>query len=303
MRPTDPLIALAAVALLALATAADARTRAECERTYTPHLGQAGKDVLWEQTPDELVNLMLTKAMVTAEDHVVDLGAGDGKIPIAAAKDFGATAVGIEYDLDLAKLAQCYVEAEGLADRVRIIRGDIFKEDFSKATVVTMYLLPELNVCLRHRILAMAPGTRVTSHSFTMGEWQPDERFAVESRNALLWIVPARVGGTWSFRGGDIDFTLALNQSYQRIGGEVTLDGAQQPLIGASLNADKIRFTFNDAEGVTRYFSGTVKGASITGSLRASGIADMAVIGSLQDAHAPAPWAEMARGCGRYYAN
>jgi hypothetical protein len=166
-----------------------------------------------------------------------------------------------------------------------------------------MYLLPELNVCLRHRILAMAPGTRVTSHSFTMGEWQPDERFAVESRNALLWIVPARVGGTWSFRGGDIDFTLALNQSYQRIGGEVTLDGAQQPLIGASLNADKIRFTFNDAEGVTRYFSGTVKGASITGSLRASGIADMAVIGSLQDAHAPAPWAEMARGCGRYYAN
>jgi hypothetical protein len=303
MRPTDPLIALAAVALLALATVADARTRAECERTYSPHLGQDGKDVIWEQTPDELVNKMLTKAMVTAEDHVVDLGAGDGKIPIAAARDFGATAVGIEYDPDLAKLAQCYVEAEGLADRVRIIRGDIFKEDFSKATVVTMYLLPELNVCLRHRILAMAPGTRVTSHSFTMGEWPADERFAVESRNALLWIVPARVGGTWSFRGGDIDFTVALNQSYQRIGGEVSLDGAQQPLLSASLNADNIRFTFNDAEGVTRYFSGTVQGASITGFLRASGIADMAVIGSLQDALAPAPWAEMASGCDRYYAD
>jgi hypothetical protein len=166
-----------------------------------------------------------------------------------------------------------------------------------------MYLLPELNVCLRHRILAMAPGTRVTSHAFSMGEWQPDERFAVESRNALLWIVPARVGGTWSFRGDNIDFTVALNQSYQRIEGEVTLDAARQPLIGASLDADRIRFTFNDAEGVTRFFSGTVRGTSITGSLRASGTADMTVIGSLQGEHAPAPWAEMASGCERYYAN
>lgn len=303
MRPTAPLISLAAVTLLTLATAADARTRAECESTYTPHLGQAGKNVLWAQTPDELVDLMLKKAMVTAEDYVVDLGAGDGKIAIAVGRDFGATAVGIEYDLDLSKLAQCYVEADGLADRVRIIRGDIFKEDFSKATVVTMYLLPELNVCLRHRILEMAPGTRVTSHAFTMGEWEPDERFAVESRNAMLWIVPARVGGSWSFRGADIDFTVALNQSYQAIGGEVTLNGAQQPLIGAFLNADNIRFTFNDAEGVTRYFSGTVQGASITGTLRASGIADRAVSGSLQNAFAPAPWAEMANGCERYYAN
>lgn len=301
MPPTIPVIALCTVALLALTTAADARTRTDCERTFTPHLGQTGKDVIWEQTPDELVTKMLTKAEVTAEDYVVDLGAGDGKIAIAAARDFGATALGIEYDLDLAKLAQCYVEAEGLTDRARIIRGDIFNEDFSKATVVTMYLLPELNVCLRHRILAMAPGTRVTSHAFRMGEWQADEHFAVESRNAFLWIVPARVGGTWVFRGGDIEFTVALNQNFQRIGGEVDVDGDRQPLIGASLNADNIRFTFNDAAGVTRHFSGTVRGGSIAGALHASGTADLAVTGSLRGEFAPAPWAEMASGCGRYY--
>ena len=297
-----PIVA-AAVAVLAVNTAAEARTRAECERDYKPQVGQAGKDVIWVPTPDELVNRMLTMAKVTPKDYVVDLGAGDGKIAIAAGKKFGATATGIEYNPDMAKLAQCYVQAEGAGDKVKIIQGDIFKEDFSKATVVTMYLLPELNLCVRHRLLAMQPGTRVTSHAFPMGEWEADESFDVEYRNAYLWIVPARVGGSWSFRNGNgsVDFSISLNQSFQKIGGEVTSGGKKQPLIGASLRGDSIRFAFTDAKGVTQPFTGNVRGNTIIGSLRASGVADVEIAGNLQGAMTAAPWAEMADGCGRFY--
>jgi hypothetical protein len=301
MRLSTLLIAAAAAALFALSASAIGKTRAECERDYTPQVGQAGKDVIWVPTPDSLVARMLTMAKVTPKDFVVDLGAGDGKIAIAAGKDFGATAVGIEYNPEMARLAQCYVQAAGVGDKVKIIQGDIFKEDFSKATVVTMYLLPELNLCVRHRLLAMAPGTRVTSHSFTMGDWQADEPFEAEYRNAYLWIVPARVGGTWNFRGGNIDFAVTLNQSFQKIGGEVTVGGKKQPLIGASLSGDAIRFSFNDAKGATQHFSGTAQGNSITGSLRASGVADTTVTGAVQGALAPAPWAAMASGCERFY--
>ncbi len=300
MKLASSLIAIAAASLL-VAGAAAAKTRAECERDYTPQVGQAGKDVIWVPTPDALVNQMLTMAKVTSRDFVVDLGAGDGKIAIAAGKNFGATATGIEYNADMAKLAQCFAEAAGVADKVKIIRGDIFKEDFSKATVVTMYLLPELNLCVRHRLLAMAPGTRVTSHSFTMGEWQADQPFEVEYRNAYLWIVPARVGGNWNFRGANTDFALTLTQSFQKIGGEVSVGGRTQPLVGVSLDGDAIRFAFTDAKGVTQHFAGTVRGTTITGSLRASGVADVDITGNVQGALAPAPWAEMASGCGRFY--
>ena len=301
MRTAPRLIAMAAVALLAFGGAAGAKTRAECERDYKPQVGQAGKDVIWVPTPDELVNKMLTMAKVTPKDYVVDLGAGDGKIAIAAGKKFGATALGIEYNPDMAKLAQCFVQAEGVGDKVKIVQGDIFKEDFSKATVVTMYLLPELNLCVRHRILAMAPGTRVASHAFTMGEWEADESFDIEYRNAYLWIVPARVGGVWNFRSNSVDFSVSLNQSFQKIGGEVTVGGTKQPLIGASLQGDSIRFAFADAKGVTQHFTGKVRGTTIVGSLRAAGLADVEIAGTAQGPLAPAPWAEMAANCGRFY--
>ena len=297
-----PLIAFTA-ASIALAMPAAAKTRADCERDYKPQVGQAGKDVVWVPTPDELVAKMLTMAKVTAKDYVVDLGAGDGKIAIAAGRDFGATAVGIEYNPDMAKLAQCMVQVEGVGNKVKIIQGDIFKEDFSKATVVTMYLLPELNLCVRHRLLAMKPGTRLTSHQFTMGEWQADENAEVEFRSAYLWIVPARVGGNWSFRdaSGSMAFNVSLDQSFQKIGGEVTIGGKKQPLVGASLQGENIRFSFNDARDVTRHFSGAVRGTSISGKLRASGITDLEVSGQAQGSLAPATWAEMSTGCGRFY--
>jgi len=281
MRFTHSLIIIAATSFLALSTATEARTRAECERDYKPQVGQAGKDVVWVPTPDELVNRMLTMAKVTPKDYVVDLGAGDGKIAIAAGKNFGATALGIEYNPDMAKLAQCFVQAEGVGDKVKIIQGDIFKEDFSKATVITMYLLPELNLRLRPTILAMKPGTRVTSHQFTMGEWEADEKAEIEYRTAYLWIVPAKVEGNWSFRedGGKTSFSVELKQQFQRISGDALMGGNKNPLVGAALRGEEIRFAFNDDKGQTRTLTGKVRGNEITGTLRGPGSAEIKISG------------------------
>ena len=171
--------------------------------TYAPKLGQMGKDVMWLPTRDELVTQMLTAARVGPEDEVVDLGAGDGKIPIAAARQFGARAWGIEYNKDLAALAQRNAQRAGVADRVRIVHGDIFKEDFAKASVVTMYLLEELNAQLRPTILAMRPGTRVLSNTFSMGDWEPDQVIRAGTNTGYFWTVPAQVAGTWWLQGLD----------------------------------------------------------------------------------------------------
>jgi SAM-dependent methyltransferase len=231
---------------------------------------------------------------------VFDLGAGDGKIAIAAGK-LGANAVGIEYNPDMAKLASCLVTAEGVGNKVKIIQGDIFKEDFSKATVITMYLLPELNLCVRHRILGMKPGTRVTSHQFTMGDWEPDETSEFEYRTAYLWIVPARVDGQWVLREpGGASTTVNLTQNFQKLSGEVVGASAKQPLVGATLRGDQLRFAFNDATGATRTFNGTVRGNELVGTLK-SGANEIKVTGTPQGALRAAAWAEMQPSCGRFY--
>jgi SAM-dependent methyltransferase len=273
--------AVALAGLLALSAAAEARDRKDCDKDYKPQVGQSGKDVVWVPTPDELVQRMLRMAKVTPQDLVYDLGAGDGKIAIAAGK-LGANAVGIEYNPDMAKLAQCYVQAEGLTGKTRIIQGDIFKEDFSKATVVTMYLLPELNLRLRPTLLNMRPGTRVTSHQFTMGDWEADETAEIEYRTAYLWIVPAKVDGSWTLReqgGGNAQYALNLTQKYQKISGDVTVEGKKQPLVGATLRGEEISFVFNDEKGVTRKLTGTVRGNEISGVLK-GGTTESKITGS-----------------------
>jgi len=274
-------IALAGV-LAAAVVSVDAKDRRDCDRDYKPQVGQAGKDVVWVPTPDEIVQRMLRMAKVTPQDTVYDLGAGDGKIAIAAGK-MGATAVGIEYNPDLAKLAQCYVQSENLAGKARIIQGDVFKEDFSKATVVTMYLLPELNLKLRPIILDMKPGTRVTSHQFTMGDWEADETAEVDYRTAYLWIVPAKVQGTWTLREqgpGNAQYTVNLSQKYQKITGDVATGSAKQPLVGATVRGEEIRFAFNDDKGVTRTLTGTVRGNELTGMLKGAGGTETKVSGT-----------------------
>ena len=273
-------IALAGV-LAAATVSVDAKDRRECDRDYKPQVGQSGKDVVWVPTPDEVVQRMLRMAKVTPQDTVYDLGAGDGKIAIAAGK-LGATAVGIEYNPDMAKLAQCYVQAEELTGKTRIIQGDVFKEDFSKASVVTMYLLPELNLRLRPTILNMKPGTRVTSHQFTMGDWEPDETAEVDYRTAYLWIVPAKVEGAWTLReqGSTNAYTVNLSQKYQKITGDLTAGSAKQPLVGATVRGEEVRFAFNDDKGVTRTLTGTVRGNELTGTLKGAGGTETKVTGT-----------------------
>ena len=227
-------VALALVA--GVAPLATGKTRADCEREYTPQRGQDGKDVIWVPTEDSMVIRMLEMAKVTAADKVYDLGAGDGKIAIAAGRDFGAVAVGVEYDADLAKHAQCLVEAEGVEKRVRVIQGDIFATDFSEATVVTLYLLPALNLRLRPTLLEMRPGTRVVSYSFTMSDWEPDDHVDTDDGSAYLWVVPARVAGDWVFRSADGEpFGLALEQTFQMLRGSAGAAALRGKLDGASI--------------------------------------------------------------------
>lgn len=244
------------------ATAADTPTASECTRDFQPQTGQSGKDVVWVPTNDALVTRMLKMADVKPTDLVYDLGAGDGKIAIAAAKQFGARAVGVEYNPDMAKLANCYARASGVSDRVKIINGDIFETDFSDATVVTLYLLPELNLKLRPTLLKMKPGTRVVSHSFLMDDWEPDERSSTEDGQAYLWIVPADVQGRWTFRSADgkDSFTANLSQTFQQISGKAGPGNAA--ITDAKLNGDRVQFTFDD-RGTPARVTGRVNGKRI----------------------------------------
>jgi SAM-dependent methyltransferase len=209
---------------------------------------------------------MLKIAKVRPSDLVYDLGAGDGKIAIAAAKQFGATAVGIEFNPEMAALGQRNAERAGVSKQVKIIQGDIFKEDFSKATVVTMYLLPELNLKLRPTILKMKPGTRVVSHAFTMGDWEADAEIDSPAR-AYYWVVPANVAGEWTLTNFDSQgpVTLNLSQHYQRIGGSVLIDRRSQPLLNAKLTGTKMEFSYKDRNGNFRTAQVTVTGNTLKG--------------------------------------
>lgn len=252
------------MSLLLSCSAALAQSRATCEQQYKPQVGQPGKDVIWVPTNDALVERMLQMAKTTSSDLVYDLGAGDGKIAIAAAKKFGARSVGVEYNPDMAKYAQCLVAAEGVSGRTKIIHGDVFQTDFSAATVVTLYLLPELNLRLRPTLLKMKPGTRVVSHSFLMDDWEPDERSNTEDGSAYLWIVPAQVGGTWTFtpqQGGE-RFVAQLEQTFQTLRGSVGSGANAKDISDAALNGAEIRFAFT-GEGGTSQLKGTVNGQRI----------------------------------------
>jgi hypothetical protein len=237
--------------------------------TYVPQRGQMGKDVMWLPTSDDLVLKMLDAAKVGPNDDLVDLGAGDGKIPIAAARQFGARAWGIEYNKDLAALAQRNAQRAGVAERVRIVHGDIFKEDFSKATVVTMYLLEELNAQLRPTILAMKPGTRVLSNTFSMGDWEPDQVIRVTNGTGYFWTVPANVAGLWTLSGLDEkgNATLKLDQNFQRVGGTLTLQGKTQNLLGARMEGSALHFSFINADGLLKAVKVIVNGQVLSGEV------------------------------------
>jgi len=234
---------------------------------FEPQVGQAGKDVIWVPTPDEVVDRMLTMAQVGPNDFHMDLGSGDGKIVIAAAKR-GAKALGIEYNPDMVKVAQDNAQKAGVADKASFRKADIFQTDFSQATVITLYLLPALNMKLRPSILSMRPGTRVVSHSFTMEDWEADEISTMDGRRAYFWVVPANVMGTWTLDAGGQKTELSLEQTFQKVNGTVTLGSVHGGLREARLRGAQIAFAYVDDKGLRRDFTGQVNARQMQGSFR-----------------------------------
>lgn len=202
--------------------------------SFSPAVGQEGKDVVWVPTPQALVDKMLDMAKITPNDYVIDLGSGDGRTVITAAKR-GARALGIEYNPEMVALSKQNAKQEGVAKQAEFMKADLFKTDLSQATVITMFLLPDINLKLKPRILNLKPGTRIVSNTFTMGDWKPDETATLGPAacggswcTALLWIVPARVAGKHQVPEGE----LSLEQTYQMVSGTLRSEGGTIPVEG-----------------------------------------------------------------------
>lgn len=245
--------------------AAAAQTQAPRE-PYTPTVGQPGKDAVWVPTSAAMVEKMLDLAKVTAQDFVMDLGSGDGRMIIAAAKR-GARALGVEYNNDLVELSRKAAAEAGVAERATFAQGDMFGADISKATVLALFLLPEHFAKLLPKFLDLPPGTRIVVNTFGIPDWQPDviERLEADCDawcEAKLYIVPAKVGGTWQLAGG----SLVLAQTFQQFTGTLTVDGRATPVSSPVLRGDRISFTAGD-----RQVEGRVSGDRIEGTMTSAG--------------------------------
>ncbi|MFN2645283.1 MAG: cyclopropane-fatty-acyl-phospholipid synthase family protein [Burkholderiales bacterium] len=234
MHPLASLRSAAFALFIAWTAAACAQAqRAPASSSFEPEVGQPGKDVVWVPTPQAVVDRMLDMAKLTPKDYLIDLGSGDGRTVITAAKR-GARALGIEYNPDMVELSKSNARAAGVTERAQFMKADLFETDLSKATVITMFLLPGINLKLRPKILALKPGTRVVSNTFTMGDWQPDDRQTVQSGcdgswcTALFWIVPARVAGHHKLPQGEI----TLKQEFQMLSGTLRTEGRTVPVEG-----------------------------------------------------------------------
>ena len=251
--------------VLTLALAAPTAAQ-QAQPPFKPEVGQEGKDVIWVPTPPELVEKMLDMAKVTSSDFVVDLGSGDGRNVIAAAKR-GARAVGFEYNPDMVGLSERLAAEAGVADKAKFVQGDMFEADFSQATVLALFLLPDNLDRLKSKILDLKPGTRMVLNTFPPRGWEADETERIGGTCAtwctsLLYFVPAKVAGNWRIGDG----TLALAQEFQKISGNVTRDGKAAAIANGSLRGDQITF----AVGETTY-TGRVNGDTIEGTSTAAG--------------------------------
>ena len=262
LRPVHSLF----LALLAAVVFSQSQVLAQsAQKEYQPQVGQEGKDVIWVPTPQALVEKMLDMAKVTAQDYVMDLGSGDGRTVITAAKR-GAKALGIEYNPDMVELSKRNAAKEGVSDKASFVKADLFESDFSQATVITMFLLPDINLRLRPKILDLKPGIRVVSNSFTMGEWTADETGTVKDGcasycTAYLWIVPAKVEGTWKLPQGE----LALKQTFQMISGTLKNGSNTAQISNGKLNGDQITFTAGGTQYRGRVSGNTMELSSNSG--------------------------------------
>lgn len=263
------LCAVLGVAILTSAAwAQPAKKEAATASEFTPEVGQSGKDVVWVPTAQTLVNKMLDMVKLTPQDTLYDLGSGDGRTVITAAKR-GARAYGIEYNPDMVELSKRNAEKEGVAARATFEKADIFASDYSKATVITLFLLPELNVKLRPTILDMKAGTRVAANSFDMGDWKPDQTARVEGNctswcTAYLWIVPAKVEGAWKLAHGE----LTLTQQYQTIAGTLRMADKTLAISSGKLDGENISFSVGGVQYSGRVRGDTMDGAMAVGATR-----------------------------------
>ena len=234
--------------------------QAQPAQDYQPSVGQEGKDVIWVPTPQALVDKMLDLAKVTPKDNVIDLGSGDGRTVITAAKR-GAHALGIEYNPDMVELSKRNAAKEGVSDRASFVKADLFESDFSQAQVISMFLLSSINLKLRPKILDLKPGTRIVSNTFDMGDWKPDESATIPNCNswctAHLWIVPAKAEGIWKLPQGE----LTLKQNFQMISGTLKNGNVVAPING-KLNGERISFTAGNVS-----YTGRFNGDSMEGSV------------------------------------
>ncbi|MSQ73876.1 MAG: class I SAM-dependent methyltransferase [Betaproteobacteria bacterium] len=251
------------------ATPAHAQTQTQTQTSpdFKPQVGQAGKDVVWVPTSQALVDRMLDISKVTAADYVIDLGSGDGRTVITAVKR-GARALGIEYNPDMVELAKRTAAAEGVGDKAIFMKADIFETDFSQASVITMFLLPSINLKLRPKILDLKPGTRIVSNTFTMDTWEDDDTASVESKDcsyyctAHLWIVPAKVQGTWRSDKGDITF----KQEFQKLFGSMASGSNVAQIVSGRMRGDVIVFSSGGEEYRGRVTGNTMEGTSKSGA-------------------------------------
>jgi hypothetical protein len=250
---------------------------------------QDGKgDVIYVPTPQIAVDEMLKLAKVTANDFVIDLGSGDGRIVITAAKKFGAHGMGVDLDTVLLKRAREGAAREGVADRVQFVEQNLFETDLSRATVITSYLLPEMNEKLRPKILALKPGTRVAAHDYDMGEWQPDEEKTLNvpektvgdagKSYVFFWVVPAVIAGQWEsliYTGGrGVIYEFDFDQSFQKVSGDLRVDGTNARLPIFSVRGDRVNFEIDAPQGkglVKHRFQGQVKQDRIEGTVSIAG--------------------------------
>jgi precorrin-6B methylase 2 len=248
---------LVAFALSLVDAAAQTQTQ-----TYEPTPGQAGKDVVWVPTPAELVEKMLDMAQVTPQDIVMDLGSGDGRNIIAAAKR-GARAIGVEYNPEMVALSRRRAKEAGVADRATFIEGDMFEADISKATVLALFLLPSNLDKLAPKFLTLKPGTRIVNNTFNVTGWESDATEKVEGSctswcTAMLNIVPAPVAGTWQLGGKD----LVLTQEFQMVSGTLATSAISE----GRLKGEQFTFKAGDTQ-----YSGRVSGDRIEGTATTAG--------------------------------
>lgn len=262
----------ASVSLALFVIAGGALAQAPANEAFQPEVGQEGKDVVWVPSPQRLVDKMLDMARVTPKDTLIDLGSGDGRTVISAARR-GARALGIEYNPDMVALSRRNAAEAGVSDKAQFLNADIFESDLSRASVITLFLLTDLNLRLRPTILSLKPGTRVVSNTFKMGDWEPDETAELDCGTyctAYLWIVPARVEGTWRVPQGE----LALLQHFQRITGTLSSGAAVLPISGGKLRGDQVRFSAGNSEYrgrvIGNVIEGTVKSANNTRAWKAA---------------------------------